>query len=327
MTFAALTVVLLTKYLTFSVLVTGTSSLGALTKERWSCPNTGSDQYTSTVYYHESLRRRSISTVGYMSKIALANLSRIEESANSSKAVEQLLLQAKSMARLIRNFLNHSTLYLLANLHKMEELDDARICRKEALNRLSYLVQARIKAIQNPPDCAHAKLLLADVSWPCGYGCHTHYFMFCLNMAYATGRTLISESLNTYCGKWWADSYMPFSDKCSMENVKEDEFIVGMNSANFNSSARVMRCTFEFFVHAQNVSVAPPAVPREIAPLLLTLHGRPGVWFLGQLAHYLMRPLPMFKSQLDHLVLSSKLTKNHDSPVVGVHVRRTDKRK
>ncbi|CAL8087927.1 unnamed protein product [Calicophoron daubneyi] len=98
-----------------------------------------------------------------------------------------------------------------------------------------------------------------------------------------------------------------------------------MNSANFNSSARVMRCTFEFFVHAQNVSVAPPAVPREIAPLLLTLHGRPGVWFLGQLAHYLMRPLPMFKSQLDHLVLSSKLTKNHDSPVVGVHVRRTDK--
>ncbi|CAL8084105.1 unnamed protein product [Calicophoron daubneyi] len=98
-----------------------------------------------------------------------------------------------------------------------------------------------------------------------------------------------------------------------------------MDSASFRSSARVMRCKFEFFLHAQNVSVAPPMVPSDIAPLLLVLHSQPAVWFLGQLARYITRPLPWFESELNALASTSKLSHNRNSPIVGVHVRRTDK--
>ncbi|CAL8084658.1 unnamed protein product [Calicophoron daubneyi] len=199
----------------------------SLTEERPSCHNAERNRSVNTVLYRELLRRRSIKTVSYVRSVIVANLKRMKGISDSTRDVERLSMQLKPLISSTEKLLKQSTSYLLANLHEIEVLDDMNICRKEALNRLSNLVQARVKALQNPSDCTRAKILLADVSWPCGYGCHTHYLMFCLNNAYATGRTLILQSLKTDCGIWWSESYMSFSDKCSMNSVSRDDVIIG----------------------------------------------------------------------------------------------------
>lgn len=65
----------------------------------------------------------------------------------------------------------------------------------------------------------------------------------------------------------------------------------------------------------------PLAIPEEISSKLTTLHGAPIVWFIGQILKFLMRPSPEIEDYLN-----SKRTKfNFRTPIVGVHVRRTDK--
>ncbi|CAL8072377.1 unnamed protein product [Calicophoron daubneyi] len=187
---------------------------------------------TNTVLYRELLRRRSIKTVGYSRNVMLANLEEMKGIVNSTGDVKHLSVQLKPLIKSNEKLLKESTSYLLANLHQIEGLDDMKICRKEALNRLSDLVQNRIKTLQNPPDCSRSKLLLADTTGHCGYGCQAHYLMFCLNIAYATGRTLILRSLNRDWAKWWSESYMSFSDNCNMDSVSRDDVIVGRRTLN-----------------------------------------------------------------------------------------------
>ncbi|CAL8077238.1 unnamed protein product [Calicophoron daubneyi] len=154
-----------------------------------------------------------------MWNVAFANLSKIRDITKSSGTLFQLSLQLNSSTALIEKFLRDSTLYVLTNLYQIEKLDDVNLCRGDWLERLSDVVQTRIKLLQNPSDCTRANILVARTSCLCGYGCQMHYYMFCLNMAYATGRTLISDRQKTHCEKWWAESYMPFSDRCSMDDI------------------------------------------------------------------------------------------------------------
>ncbi|VDQ06647.1 unnamed protein product [Trichobilharzia regenti] len=63
----------------------------------------------------------------------------------------------------------------------------------------------------------------------------------------------------------------------------------------------------------------PPAVPNHISEELSHLHGAPFIWFAGQLASYLMRP--KFDTSKEMKIFNNL----SESPVVGIHVRRTDK--
>ncbi|CAL8084108.1 unnamed protein product [Calicophoron daubneyi] len=182
-------------------------------------------RFTDILLHRETLRRRSFRTVAYMQNVALANLSEIRRFTKPRGTLNQL--QVNSSIDLLEKFLKDATLYVLANLYEIQKLDDANIRRKERLDYLSQFVQTRIRSLQNPSDCTRAKILLAGTSCHCGYGCQTHYYMFCLNMAYATGRTLIPDSQKTSCIRWWAKTYMPLSEKCSIDDVGRDEVIVG----------------------------------------------------------------------------------------------------
>lgn len=65
----------------------------------------------------------------------------------------------------------------------------------------------------------------------------------------------------------------------------------------------------------------PGAIPEQISEKLSTLHGSPIVWFMGQILGFIMRPSAEMKQFLDN----SKKRFNFRSPIVGIHVRRTDK--
>ena len=65
----------------------------------------------------------------------------------------------------------------------------------------------------------------------------------------------------------------------------------------------------------------PLTIPQQIAEKLHTVHGDPIAWFLGQIVRYVMRLSPQMKD----FVKEAKFRLQYRKPIVGVHVRRTDK--
>lgn len=57
----------------------------------------------------------------------------------------------------------------------------------------------------------------------------------------------------------------------------------------------------------------PLAIPQDLAPRLLRLHGDPPVWWIGQFVKYLTRPQPHLKEDMER----TKKALNFKSPIVG----------
>ncbi len=57
----------------------------------------------------------------------------------------------------------------------------------------------------------------------------------------------------------------------------------------------------------------PLAVPEDLAPRLMRLHGHPAVWWVGQFVKYLLRPQPQLQQQMTHF--HEKL--QFQGPIVG----------
>lgn len=74
-----------------------------------------------------------------------------------------------------------------------------------------------------------------------------------------------------------------------------------------------------------SVSPRPPfvplAIPKDLAPRLQRLHGDPPVWWVGQFLKYLLRSQPHTTAFLTDAMERTGFKR----PIVGVHVRRTDK--
>ena len=57
--------------------------------------------------------------------------------------------------------------------------------------------------------CAKANFLSCSVNKGCGFGCQAHHLVFCLVMAYGSGRTLrVDTSMWAYAQKGWESTAM-----------------------------------------------------------------------------------------------------------------------
>lgn len=65
----------------------------------------------------------------------------------------------------------------------------------------------------------------------------------------------------------------------------------------------------------------PLAIPQDIAPRLMKLHGDPIAWWIGQFLFYILKP----QSETANMLENSKNKLGFKKPIVGVHIRRTDK--
>ena len=65
----------------------------------------------------------------------------------------------------------------------------------------------------------------------------------------------------------------------------------------------------------------PPAVPADLVQRISRLHGDPIVWWVSQFLLYMLRPQPHLTEMLQSTVENFKF----EHPIVGVHIRRTDK--
>ncbi|VDP09763.1 unnamed protein product [Schistosoma margrebowiei] len=153
------------------------------------------------------------------------------------------------------------------------------------------------------------KYVTFDFTNLCGLGCCMHQLMYCLQLALENDRVLVLK--NHHPGDvfraWLHQNMLPLSNKCSY---------LDSDGRSDNIECPLVRKAFT------NPKWLPHVLPIDMNEEILRLHEAPFVWFAGQLAAYILRP----RSNLAHLINATlKSFKTSGDPVVGVHIRRTDK--
>lgn len=120
-------------------------------------------------------------------------------------------------------------------------------------------------------------------------------------MAYATETSFILKSRSwRYNRNGWVDIFKPLSKTC----LRTDRV-----------NLKIVR--YSLLKPPQS----PRAIPEDLSSRLQRLHGDPLAWWVGQFLKYMLRLQP--KTQAIIEAATRKL--GFKSPIVGVHIRRTDK--
>ncbi|XP_037048478.1 alpha-(1,6)-fucosyltransferase-like [Bradysia coprophila] len=202
---------------------------------------------------------------------------------------------------------------LLHDLDQLAEVDGYEAWRLKEAAELSDLMQRRLHHLQNPEDCEifRGGFYLKNIC-----GCELHHVVYCLIMAYATERTLILNSKGwRYHEAGWEDIFEPISDTClTSEGASYGTW------SNDIQNTQVVDIPMMGYLNPQTPFL-PQVIPEDLAPRLTRLHGDPFAWWVGQFLKYLLRMQPQTHNMVDGHRQKLGFTK----PIVGVHVRRTDK--
>ncbi|XP_073672812.1 alpha-(1,6)-fucosyltransferase-like [Garra rufa] len=214
--------------------------------------------------------------------------------------------------------LGHQQRTIMTDLHDLSQADGAGDWREKEARDLSNLVQNRISFLQNPQDCSKARKLVCNINKGCGYGCQLHHVVYCFMIAYGTQRVLILESHNwRYAPKGWETVFRPVSDTCTDRS--------GATTGHWSGEAHDRDVQVVELPIVDSLHPRPPylplAIPEDLAPRLQRLHGDPSVWWVSQFVKYLVRPQAWLEKEIQDTCV--KLGFKH--PIIGVHVRRTDK--
>lgn len=135
-------------------------------------------------------------------------------------------------------------------------------------------------------------------------------------MAYATERTLILKSKGwRYHKNGWEEVFLPLSETCTTSE--------GQSHANWGSGHYNTQVVDLPIIDSLNPRPAhlPLAIPEDLAPRIKRLHGDPITWWVGQFLKYLLR----FQPETQEIIEAGMQKLGFQTPIVGVHVRRTDK--
>ncbi|KAL8617581.1 hypothetical protein ACOMHN_033127 [Nucella lapillus] len=183
---------------------------------------------------------------------------------------------------------------------------------------LGSLVQRRLHYLQNPKDCRQSKVVLCDLQKGCGFGCQLHHVTYCLIVAYATQRTLVLDSRGwRYASRGWDSVFKPLSDTCTDASGPSVHWAASQTRLE---AARVLKLPIVDSLYPRP-DFMPLAIPADLAPRLSAFHGDPAVWWIGQMVRYLMRPNWALQEEMDAAAHRMQFKR----PIVGVHIRRTDK--
>ncbi|XP_022245998.1 alpha-(1,6)-fucosyltransferase-like [Limulus polyphemus] len=234
------------------------------------------------------------------------------------KKLNKKLKSDKEIINSLNSFLENTdqrTGSLMLDLKKLQEVDGMETWRQKEAQELSDLVQRRLRYLQNPKDCSKTNKLVCDIDKNCGFGCQIHHAVYCFIVAYGTQRTLILRSKNwRYSREGWEAMFQPISVNCT------DEY--GVSRANWSESndAQVIYLPILDEVHPRPPYL-PPVIPKDLSDRFMRLHSNPIVWWIGQFLKYLLRP----QESLSKFLKEAEKKVDFNLPVVGIHVRRTDK--
>uniref|UniRef100_A0A131YZ78 Alpha-(1,6)-fucosyltransferase n=1 Tax=Rhipicephalus appendiculatus TaxID=34631 RepID=A0A131YZ78_RHIAP len=218
-----------------------------------------------------------------------------------------------TLQRIIDDLAEHRRAIQL-DLEEMRRADGHDAWRQAESRALSNLVRSRLSQLQHPADCGQAPKLVCSLNKGCGYGCQVHHATYCLITAYATRRTLVLHSKGwRYSSAGWESVFLPVSNSCT-------EAPSGVPWSANVANAPVVELPIIDNVQPRPAFL-PLAVPEDLAARITRLHGQPGLWWVSQVLGYLLRPQPSLQSFFDKAARDM----GFKGPVVGVHVRRTDK--
>lgn len=201
------------------------------------------------------------------------------------------------------------------DLEAMRAADGYDGWRRAESRALSELVQERLSRLQHPEDCGRARKLVCNLNKGCGYGCQVHHATYCLIVAYATRRTLVLNSKGwRYAAGGWETVFRPVSNSCT-EAAAE-----GVHWGSHGDASAVVELPIIDSMQPRPAFL-PLAVPAELAPRLVRLHGDPALWWVSHVLGFLVRPQASLRGFLERAARDMGFR----GPVVGVHVRRTDK--
>ncbi|XP_076312635.1 alpha-(1,6)-fucosyltransferase-like isoform X2 [Tachypleus tridentatus] len=211
-------------------------------------------------------------------------------------------LVAKALMRKMMDNMGHFRRVILLEVNKMSHSDKREIWRENEMKGLSDLVQKRIYVLQNPQTCELKRTLICNLTNPNGFASGIHDVLWCFVKAYHTNRTLFLISKHWhYAPDEWNSVFHPLSPVChKLKNIKNKSNFPGENDDNSRSLMG--------------------ALPSDIASRLMLAHGKPLAWWYGQFLKYILRPQ---EGILKNVQMVRKL--GYDHPIVGIHVRRTDK--
>ncbi|XP_052742141.1 alpha-(1,6)-fucosyltransferase [Bicyclus anynana] len=253
---------------------------------------------------YENLRRRVFSNSKELWYFINHELTKLKGEDGQSEKIQAILDQVADRKR-----------SLLSDQQKLTEIDGYHEWRKTEASNLSDLTQRRLRALQNPPDCRDARKVICNLNKGCGFGCQLHHIVYCLIFAYATERTLILNSKGwRYNNKGWEYVFHPISDSCT--TAYDDKVVQWPASYD----AKVVSLPFIDSI-TQKPKFLPLAVPSDLAHRIVRFNGDPSSWWVGQMLKYILKPRAAMQKAINDTIAKM----NFKTPIVGVHIRRTDK--
>ncbi|XP_064462438.1 alpha-(1,6)-fucosyltransferase-like [Ornithodoros turicata] len=236
-------------------------------------------------------------------------------------------IQMESLVRDLRNFLVssfHSSLMKSKNaaaivsksreflrvleikLDVTKTLDGAQQMVDTSLKALQALVQRTIHTLQHPVDCEKAPKLLCTLDNPWGFAAGMHDVLWCFVAALRMGRTVILESSKWHHapGSDWSKTFVPIAS-ITCTNVSLAGAVTGY--PGYDSSPKERNKILD--------------LPLTVADTLVANHGTPYAWWYGQIMAYILRLQDSTRRKIDMF----KRAHDFEHPIVGIHIRRTDK--
>ena len=112
----------------------------------------------------------------------------------------------------------------------------------------------------------------------------------------------------------WDDIFLPVSETCK----RLSEFGPAIWPGNDETLVIEMPSSYDMWPRP---GFLPQGIPRDLSERMTKMHDDPSAWWIGQIIKYLLRYQPETQKMLDEAEKKMKFR----SPIVGIHVRRTDK--
>ncbi|XP_075976704.1 alpha-(1,6)-fucosyltransferase 8 isoform X2 [Anticarsia gemmatalis] len=253
---------------------------------------------------YENLRRRIYTNTKELWYFVNHELGKLMQEDNKQERIQNILDQVADRKR-----------SLLSDQQHLPELDGYHEWRIAEAANVSDLVQRRLRHLQNPVDCRDARKLICNLNKGCGFGCQLHHIVYCLIFSYATERTLILNSKGwRYNNKGWDYVFHPISDSCT--SAYDDKVV----QWPVTYDAKVISLPFIDSI-SQKPKFLPLAIPKDLAHRIVRFNGDPASWWVGQMLKYILKP----KTAMQRAINDTIAKMNFKTPIVGVHIRRTDK--
>ncbi|KII68810.1 Alpha-(1,6)-fucosyltransferase [Thelohanellus kitauei] len=190
------------------------------------------------------------------------------------------------------------------NLFQMNNLEELLSEGQNRMTRESLVeyVQKVIYRNQNPKDCSDIEVIGYVPKEICGFGCQIHHIAYCLSVALGEGKPLVVKGSPWHEFDSIFDVIMPISETCRYEMIE-----------THNLKVKYVEVEDEYPIK----EYLPPIFPGNIKEQIEEFHTDPFLWYIAQIIMYILRLRPNILRHLNLIEFSS--------PIVGVHVRRTDK--